>query len=126
MISRIATPLAWLLVLASSSAFAQEQKPPPAETFDTRFANAGFSLRQSLSGPTKPATFAYERTGGENFAEAKFALVYQHGFFANNNLFIGQLAAEGDIGGATETRNNNFLRVNGSVGSFSYMGARGI
>ncbi|MEA2991124.1 MAG: hypothetical protein QOD40_44 [Alphaproteobacteria bacterium] len=91
-----------------------------------RLEDAGFSLRQKISGPVKPATFSYEKTAGESFVAAEFAFLYVKFDEAlsaaskSRDLFFRQFAVEGNLGGAEETRKNSFLRFSGSLANYHY------
>lgn len=103
-------------ILLASASTVSAADPASKSIIDT-LAAQGWSLRQALSGPSKPATIGYESTQGEQFWSTNFALIYldQHPLELAKDVFFTQFAVEGDLGGSSSQTRNDYLKFNGSV-----------
>ncbi|MEA2885728.1 MAG: hypothetical protein QOD11_88 [Bradyrhizobium sp.] len=104
--------IALLCAGISTTAFAADEK-----TIFDKWSAAGFTLKQSMTSLTKPASFSYEQTERESFFASQFALIYTSPTpkAIGNDIFFPQFAIEGDLGGTKDDKKNNFLRAYGSI-----------
>lgn len=110
--------IALALILASTvhslAAEADDKKPTIFESL----ADNGISIRKTLSGPAKPATFGYNRTDTDDFATAQFAVVYfsPRPISEGKNYYLGfQSAVEGNLSGESDARANNSLKASAAL-----------
>jgi hypothetical protein len=97
----------------AGEAGAQSANEEPKPTIFDNLHDAGFSLRRTIDGPVKPATFGYSHEGGEDFLSTQFALLYHHGMYSDNaNELLVNVASEANLSGQYDDRVNNFYRIN--------------